>query len=98
MSFSRDVVHWQNPSLEKAALRVESMAASSKDGEGQGRLKEALRGVGLPCGMCGAPKSDVTLQPCQHKCVCSACSGEVGKCPLCDEEVTDKVHTGAGRN
>ena len=65
-------------------------------GLGNAQLKEALKGVGLPCGVCGAAKSDVTLQPCQHKCVCSSCSVKVTVCPLCDEEVKDKLVTGAG--
>ena len=76
---------------------LESLYASSIQGKGQDRLKEALKGVGLPCGVCGTAKSDVTLEPCQHKCVCSTCSVKVTQCPLCDEEVKDKVVTGAGQ-
>ncbi|KAK7093339.1 hypothetical protein V1264_007113 [Littorina saxatilis] len=59
------------------------------------KLKEALKGVGLPCGLCGAPKADVTLLPCQHKCVCSTCSIKVTECLLCEEVVQDKIVTGA---
>ncbi|XP_070206797.1 E3 ubiquitin-protein ligase MIB2-like [Littorina saxatilis] len=62
--------------------------------KGGGDLKEALKGMGLPCGLCGAPKADITLLPCQHKCVCSTCSVNVTLCPLCDEEVKDKQVTG----
>ncbi|XP_070208056.1 uncharacterized protein [Littorina saxatilis] len=68
-------------------------SASLLAGKGDGKLKEALKGVGLPCGLCGASKSDVTLQPCQHKCVCSTCSVKVIMCPLCDEQVKEKVIT-----
>ncbi|KAK7093326.1 E3 ubiquitin-protein ligase MIB2-like isoform X2 [Littorina saxatilis] len=68
-------------------------SASLLAGKGEGKLKEALKGVGLPCGLCGASKSDVTLLPCQHKCVCSTCSDKVTLCPLCDEEVKEKVAT-----
>ena len=96
LSGSPGVVQWQNQILGKAALH-QSMAASSQPDMEGGQLKEALKGVGLPCGVCGAPKSDVTLQPCQHKCVCSTCSAGVKKCPLCDEDVKDTIHTGPGR-
>ena len=81
--------------IKQTAL-LESLSTYSPQGQGRGHLKEALKGVGLPCGVCGVAKSDVTLQPCQHKCVCSSCSVKVTVCPLCDEEVKDKVVTGAG--
>ncbi|PVD35501.1 hypothetical protein C0Q70_02464 [Pomacea canaliculata] len=61
---------------------------------GQDNLEEKLKRVGLPCGLCGHPKSDVTLYPCQHKCVCSGCSVAVTCCPLCDEPVKEKINTG----
>ncbi|PVD35500.1 hypothetical protein C0Q70_02463 [Pomacea canaliculata] len=61
----------------------------------QDNLEETLRGVGLPCGLCGHPTSDVTLYPCQHKCVCSGCSVAVTCCPLCDEPVSEKIKTGS---
>ena len=77
---------------------LQSLGVSSAQGRGRGQLKEALKGVGLPCGVCGSAKSDVTLMPCQHKCVCSACSSKVNRCPLCEEEVKDKVNTGPGNN
>ena len=80
----------------KRTAFLESLSAHSLQGRGRGHLKEALKGMGLPCGVCGAAKSDVTLHPCQHKCVCSSCSVKVTVCPLCDEEVKDKVVTGAG--
>ena len=79
----------------KQTAPLESLFASMQ-GKGGGQLKEALKGMGLPCGLCGTSKSDVTLQPCQHKCVCSKCSVKVTICPLCDEEVKDRVVTGAG--
>ena len=80
----------------KRTAFLESLSAHSLQGRGRGHLKEALKGVGLPCGVCGTAKSDVTLHPCQHKCVCSSCSVKVTVCPLCDEEVKDKLVTGAG--
>lgn len=80
----------------KQTAFLESLSAHSLQGRGRGHLKEALKGVGLPCGVCGTAKSDVTLHPCEHKCVCSPCSVTVTVCPLCDEEVKDKVVTGAG--
>ncbi|KAK7093787.1 E3 ubiquitin-protein ligase MIB2-like [Littorina saxatilis] len=46
-----------------------SIGVSSTAGKGHSQLREALKGVGLPCGVCGNSKSDITLQPCQHKCV-----------------------------
>ncbi|PVD27795.1 hypothetical protein C0Q70_12968 [Pomacea canaliculata] len=61
---------------------------------GQDNLEEKLKRVGVPCGLCGHPKSDVTLYPCQHKCVCSGCSVAVTCCPLCDEPVKEKINTG----
>ncbi|XP_070206650.1 E3 ubiquitin-protein ligase MIB2-like [Littorina saxatilis] len=88
----------QNPHLVRRKGRTEGTifgAGQLTTGKGSGQLADDLRGVGLPCGVCGASKSDVTLQPCQHKCVCSACSVKVALCPLCDEKVTDKLVTGA---
>nr|KAG5689269.1 hypothetical protein BaRGS_005277 [Batillaria attramentaria] len=38
--------------------------------------------------------SDVTLQPCQHRSVCSTCMDKVKQCPLCEEQVTEKIITG----
>ncbi|KAL8587296.1 hypothetical protein ACOMHN_045543 [Nucella lapillus] len=70
---------------------LHSFGIASVDSHEAGQLKEALIGKQLPCGICGAPKSDVTLQPCAHRCVCRTCSDKVARCPLCDEEVKDKV-------
>ncbi|XP_070182676.1 E3 ubiquitin-protein ligase MIB2-like isoform X2 [Littorina saxatilis] len=88
----------QNPRLVRRKGPTEGTifgAGQLTTGKGRGQLADDLRGVGLPCGVCGASKSDVTLQPCQHKCVCSTCSVKVTRCPLCDEKVTDKLVTGA---
>ena len=93
VSISGGVAH--GTGIKQTAF-LESLSAHSLQGRGRGHLKEALKGVGLPCGVCGTAKSDVTLHPCQHKCVCSSCSVKVTVCPLCDEEVKDKVVTGAG--
>ncbi|KAK7089834.1 hypothetical protein V1264_024225 [Littorina saxatilis] len=105
MNSNKNIVKWQNKELAKFTLgstqhssassfSSSSSYSSSRGGKEEGPLREALKGVGLPCGVCGAPRSDVTLQPCQHKCVCSTCSVKVTVCPLCDEEVKDKVFTG----
>ncbi|KAK7093296.1 E3 ubiquitin-protein ligase MIB2-like isoform X2 [Littorina saxatilis] len=90
-----------NPQLVKRKGNISSSTGSPQTlfpsllaAKGDGDLKEALKGVGLPCGVCGASKADVTLLPCQHKCVCSTCSVKVTLCPLCDEEVKDKEVTG----
>ena len=93
VSISSGVAH--GTGIKQTAF-LESLSAHSLQGRGRGHLKEALKGVGLPCGVCGTAKSDVTLHPCEHKCVCSPCSVTVTVCPLCDEEVKDKVVTGAG--
>ncbi|XP_076451719.1 E3 ubiquitin-protein ligase MIB2-like isoform X2 [Babylonia areolata] len=82
-----DVVR-QKP--EGADSVLQSLGLSSLESHGPGQLKEVLKGVQLPCGVCGASKSDITLRPCAHCCVCRACSVKVTHCPLCDEEVKDK--------
>ncbi|KAK7093789.1 E3 ubiquitin-protein ligase MIB2-like [Littorina saxatilis] len=92
MSHHKDIIQRKFGSDTENFL--ESVGVSSSAGSGRGQLREVLKGVGLPCGVCGNPKSDVTLQPCQHKCVCTTCSVSVSKCPLCDEEVKDKLATG----
>ena len=91
---SKHIVKRANNSEAEGVLRA--MGVSSPEGKRLGQLSKALKGVGLPCGLCGASQSDVTLMPCQHKCVCGACSSKVSRCPLCGEEVKDKVITDPG--
>lgn len=50
-------------------------------------VQEALQGLEMPCGVCFLAQSSVTLQPCQHRCVCTACSQNLTQCPLCDMPV-----------
>ncbi|KAK7093788.1 E3 ubiquitin-protein ligase MIB2-like isoform X1 [Littorina saxatilis] len=92
MRHNKDIV--QMKKSEETDSCIASIGTSSTTENGRGQLREALKGVGLPCGVCGNSKSDVTLQPCQHKCVCTTCSVSVSKCPLCDEKVEAKIATG----
>ncbi|KAL8587293.1 hypothetical protein ACOMHN_045540 [Nucella lapillus] len=88
MKHNQDVVRMKKRDTQTL---LQSLGVSSLADYGPGQLKEALKGIQLPCGICGASKSDVTLQPCTHQCVCRKCSVKVARCPLCDEEVKDKV-------
>ncbi|KAK7473302.1 hypothetical protein BaRGS_00035434 [Batillaria attramentaria] len=78
----------------KSGAKVVDAIESLGRGKSRAELKEALKGVVLPCGVCGTPRSDVTLQPCQHRSVCSTCMDKVKQCPLCEEQVTEKIITG----
>ncbi|KAL3861975.1 hypothetical protein ACJMK2_007981 [Sinanodonta woodiana] len=45
----------------------------------------------LPCYLCKTNTSDVRFKPCGHKVTCRKCCARYKRCPLCEQEVTQKL-------
>ncbi|KAK3599547.1 hypothetical protein CHS0354_035781 [Potamilus streckersoni] len=44
----------------------------------------------LPCYLCKTNTADVRFKPCGHKVTCRKCSPRYKRCPVCEQEVTQK--------
>jgi hypothetical protein len=47
----------------------------------------------LQCVVCLDNKKCMTLNPCQHLCVCFGCSKKIGNCPVCRTDFDDTKHS-----
>lgn len=45
----------------------------------------------LACVVCKTESKTVMLMNCKHLCVCKTCSTKVNACPLCREDIRDRV-------
>ena len=69
-------------------------AAPGKQDDPQ-HLSSLLEGVSVQCASCDA-MSDVTLEPCGHKCVCRKCCDVITICPVCGAAVEEKEPDNTG--